>query len=92
MRTSLNHHPEAQHPKSSVIHKLLADLPLLTGPYGRNSPGATRKFVSGIDICSRAKIGEIAARARANMRDRYHARRKEKSKGSAGKERTSRPQ
>jgi hypothetical protein len=28
MRTSLNHQPEAQHPKFSVIHKLLADYPI----------------------------------------------------------------
>jgi len=28
MRTSLNHQPDAQHPKSSVIYKLLADYPI----------------------------------------------------------------
>jgi len=27
-RTSLNHQPEAQHPKSSAIHKLQADYPI----------------------------------------------------------------
>jgi len=28
MRTSLNHQPEAQHPKSSAIHKPQADYPI----------------------------------------------------------------
>jgi hypothetical protein len=27
-RTSFHHQPEAQHPKSSAIHKLLADYPI----------------------------------------------------------------
>ena len=29
MRTSFHHQPEAQHPKSSAIHKLPADYPIL---------------------------------------------------------------
>jgi hypothetical protein len=28
-RTSFHHQPEAQHPKSSAIHKLPADYPIL---------------------------------------------------------------
>ena len=28
MRTSFHHQPEAQHPKSSAIHKLRADYPI----------------------------------------------------------------
>ena len=28
MRTSFHHQPEAQHPKSSAIHKLPADYPI----------------------------------------------------------------
>jgi hypothetical protein len=28
IRTSFHHQPEAQHPKSSAIHKLLADYPI----------------------------------------------------------------
>jgi hypothetical protein len=31
VRTSLNHQPEAQHPKFSVIHKLAADYPICLG-------------------------------------------------------------
>src|SRR5262249_24184562 len=31
--TSFHHQPEAQHPKSSAIHKLPADLPYLFGRY-----------------------------------------------------------
>ena len=32
MRTSLNHQSEAQNPKCSVIHKLLADYPIFSSP------------------------------------------------------------
>jgi hypothetical protein len=38
MRTSFHHQPEAQHPKSSAIHKLPADYPI---------------FRSKADICRR---------------------------------------
>jgi hypothetical protein len=31
MRTSFDHQPEAQHPKSSAIHKLPADYPIFRG-------------------------------------------------------------
>jgi hypothetical protein len=31
MRTSFHHQPEAQHPKSSAIHKLPADYPIFRG-------------------------------------------------------------
>jgi hypothetical protein len=31
MRTSFHHQPEAQHPKSSAIHKLPADYPIFWG-------------------------------------------------------------
>ena len=30
MRTSFHHQPEAQHPKSSAIHKLPADYPIFS--------------------------------------------------------------
>ena len=33
-RTSFHHQPEAQHPKSSAIHKLPADYPIFGGPTG----------------------------------------------------------
>jgi hypothetical protein len=35
MRTSFHHQPEAQHPKSSAIHKLPADYPIFLGYSGR---------------------------------------------------------
>ena len=35
MRTSFHHQPEAQHPKSSAIHKLPADYPIFRGKSGR---------------------------------------------------------
>ena len=38
MRTSLNHQPEAQHPKSSVIHKLLADSPIFRVHRDQSAP------------------------------------------------------
>jgi hypothetical protein len=33
-RTSFHHQPEAQHPKSSAIHKLPADYPIFRGKSG----------------------------------------------------------
>jgi hypothetical protein len=35
MRTSFHHQPEAQHPKSSAIHKLPADYPIFRGQIGK---------------------------------------------------------
>jgi len=35
MRTSFHHQPEAQHPKSSAIHKLPADYPICWVTCGR---------------------------------------------------------
>jgi hypothetical protein len=34
-RTSFHHQPEAQHPKSSAIHKLPADYPIFRGQSGK---------------------------------------------------------
>ena len=35
--TSFHHQPEAQHPKSSAIHKLPADYPIFRGQIGKHS-------------------------------------------------------
>jgi hypothetical protein len=37
MRTSFHHQPEAQHPKSSAIHKLPADYPIFWGKSGHTA-------------------------------------------------------
>jgi hypothetical protein len=36
-RTSFHHQPEAQHPKSSAIHKLPADYPIFAPGSGRRA-------------------------------------------------------
>jgi hypothetical protein len=39
--TSFHHQPEAQHPKSSAIHKLPADYPIFRGKSGHHSSRAS---------------------------------------------------
>ena len=39
MRTSFHHQPEAQHPKSSAIHKLPADYPIFAPNSGHRAAG-----------------------------------------------------
>jgi hypothetical protein len=39
MRTSFHHQPEAQHPKSSAIHKLPADYPIYRGRFAQHMLG-----------------------------------------------------
>jgi hypothetical protein len=41
MRTSFHHQPEAQHPKSSAIHKLPADYPIFRSETDNDPVGAT---------------------------------------------------
>ena len=43
MRTSFHHQPEAQHPKSSTIHKLPADYPIFSPKAAENSE---RRYLS----------------------------------------------
>src|ERR1035437_1259103 len=45
MRTSFHHQPEAQHPKSSAIHKLAGRLPHLLGHKRTNHPRPKSTFV-----------------------------------------------
>jgi hypothetical protein len=47
MRTSLNHQPEAQHPKSSAIHKLAGRLPHLFPKATVSRREAPRRFGLG---------------------------------------------
>jgi hypothetical protein len=54
IRTSFNHQPEAQHPKSSAIHKLPGRLPHLLATDGRLSDrGARGSFASKLPITRR---------------------------------------
>jgi hypothetical protein len=51
----LNHQPEAQHPKSSAIHKLAGRLPHLIPRYRSNYCNATnRRFGPQADSCTAA--------------------------------------
>src|SRR5271154_4799222 len=75
-RTSLNHQPEAQHPKSSAIHKLAGRLPHLSGRSGHpRSRQMSRLTQSGLDRSSRLTDGtDAGARRPANTarREKVH--------------------
>src|SRR5471030_680424 len=51
MRTSFHHQPEAQHPKSSAIHKLPADYPICWVISGQTVP---QPKPSNVRYCPRA--------------------------------------
>ena len=60
MRTSLNHQPEAQHPKSPATHKLAGRLPIFRGQSGHR-PGLAK-----CPLMTRSgPIGTIAASGKA---------------------------
>ena len=65
MRTSLNHQPEAQHPKSSAIHKLAGRLPHLP----KRDVRVTSAYPSISDMTSRRgerRFGPIPDKEVAN--------------------------
>src|SRR5665213_3394131 len=69
MRTSFHHQPEAQHPKSSAIHKLPADYPIfgskgdlaaLTGNVRFTSAGSTDRRNTGVkSLCWGLKLQRL---------------------------------
>ena len=85
MRTSFHHQPEAQHPKSSAIHKLPADYPIYWGCCARaasgpvTSNGRLEKQTSGERLgmsakCHKPTSGLIRHLDRAAEHGRWHGR------------------
>jgi len=67
-RTSLNHQPEAQHPKSSTIHKLAGRLPHLSGEKRTSNPAPemtrlTHSVTSPPSIDALRKVHSITSSA-----------------------------
>src|SRR5215831_14679281 len=67
-RTSFHHQPEAQHPKSSAIHKLLADYPILRHTTVRNDVrsdvsfwGISETVASGPNMTLVTQLGHYLA-------------------------------
>jgi hypothetical protein len=79
MRTSFHHQPEAQHPKSSAIHKLPADYPIFRANrtlsrhrrMTESDPGCvkTQNAVVGAQHKNRTRgLGEVLIRQRHSVR------------------------